>query len=435
MWSRKCWSRRAGRSSRRSSRHAGGALDPRGLARPAAGHGLPRLAARPLVRRVPPAVRALAASCRSTWSTRTSRARPAINSSARCPAARADHGLIPRPADRADSGWDGYVPFDGDALPGEPGRRVFSRRRTIPSPAARSSGPITATTIASAPSRMRSRSGEKWSVEQCLALQTDVRSVPWEEIRDIVLALAPVGCRQLAKGSNSCARGTAASMRIRPPRASSSSSSPRCAVRVAKAKAPRMAHRCSARYGLGGTGQQPLLPIAESAISSRLIREQPAGLVRVVAGGTGVGPGCGRAETPSRSWAGPGVLGLGPLAATAARPSALRKHRWLGPAFNLGPVPCGGDCNTVSQAGARPAEPDRLHAQHVQHANGLRPLRSVEEPLRPLRRSKWQSVVRPPRGPASALAIRRVDRDSVGAGRSDPGGSRDAAATSCLGDK
>ena len=30
------------------------------------------------------------------------------------------------------------------------------------------------------------------------------------------------------------------------------------------------------------------------------------------------------------------------------------KHRRLGAAFNLGPVPCGGDCNTVSQAGARP---------------------------------------------------------------------------------
>jgi penicillin amidase len=33
------------------------------------------------------------------------------------------------------------------------------------------------------------------------------------------------------------------------------------------------------------------------------------------------------------------------------------KHRRLGPAFNIGPVPCGGDCNTVSQAGARPADP------------------------------------------------------------------------------
>jgi penicillin amidase len=33
------------------------------------------------------------------------------------------------------------------------------------------------------------------------------------------------------------------------------------------------------------------------------------------------------------------------------------KHPRLGAAFNLGPVPCGGDCNTISQAGARPAAP------------------------------------------------------------------------------
>jgi penicillin amidase len=33
------------------------------------------------------------------------------------------------------------------------------------------------------------------------------------------------------------------------------------------------------------------------------------------------------------------------------------KHRWLGTAFNLGPFPCGGDCNTISQAGVRPAQP------------------------------------------------------------------------------
>ena len=33
------------------------------------------------------------------------------------------------------------------------------------------------------------------------------------------------------------------------------------------------------------------------------------------------------------------------------------KHRWLGPAFNRGPIPWGGDANTVSQAGARPTDP------------------------------------------------------------------------------
>jgi penicillin amidase len=33
------------------------------------------------------------------------------------------------------------------------------------------------------------------------------------------------------------------------------------------------------------------------------------------------------------------------------------KSRALGPAFNLGPFPVGGDANTVSQAGCRPADP------------------------------------------------------------------------------
>ena len=33
------------------------------------------------------------------------------------------------------------------------------------------------------------------------------------------------------------------------------------------------------------------------------------------------------------------------------------KHRLLSRIFNLGPVPCGGDQNTISQAGARPLHP------------------------------------------------------------------------------
>jgi penicillin amidase len=35
----------------------------------------------------------------------------------------------------------------------------------------------------------------------------------------------------------------------------------------------------------------------------------------------------------------------------------LGSHRLLGPAFSLPPVPIGGDMNTISQSGTRPASP------------------------------------------------------------------------------
>jgi penicillin G amidase len=54
---------------------------------------------------------------------------------------------------------------------------------------------------------------------------------------------------------------------------------------------------------------------------------------------------------------GPAYWGWGHLRPLLLRHLVLGRHRWLGPAFNLGPVPIGGDMNTVFQAGWRPLDP------------------------------------------------------------------------------
>jgi penicillin amidase len=199
------------------------------------------------------------------------------------------------------------------------------------------------------------RLGDKWSVEQCLALQLDVRSIPWEEMRDAVLALAP---------SDPAAREGLELLRAWDGRVEIDSAAA-CVFelftaemcrRVARAKAPSEWRVVLGENGLHGSGFS-LFTDRRVGHLSRLVRAQPEGWFAswLAEMGTALGEVVRRLRREVGP--GPAFWGWGHLRQLRLDHPLFGKHRWLGPAFNLGPVPCGGDCNTVNQAGARPAEP------------------------------------------------------------------------------
>ena len=277
------------------------------------------------------------------------------------PRRKSGHGLLPRPADRADSGWDGYVPFEEMPFQENPGPGFFATAND--NVTRRVQGEITPFSLGfDYCDEYRYRAvvsalelGEKWSVEQCVALQLDVRCIPWEEVRDILLSLPTQdadtrdGLELLRAWDGRVDADSAAACIFELFVAEMS-------VRVAKAKAPHEWLVAVGEYGLGGT-QHNLFTDRRVAHLSRLIREQPAGWfaswpAEMESALRGVVQKLRRDVGP-----GPAYWGWGHLRQLRLEHPLFGKHRWLGPAFNLGPVPCGGDANTISQAGARPADP------------------------------------------------------------------------------
>jgi penicillin amidase len=260
----------------------------------------------------------------------------------------------PGPADRADSGWDGLLPFDEMPYAENPPAGYFATANN-PVPGRPELGADYCDDY-----RFRSITdalavGEKWSVEQCLALQLGVRCIPWEEVRDVLLALAP---------ADPDARDGLELLRAWDGRADAESSAAcvfelftaEMCVRAAKVRAPREWRAAVGEFGLGDSGHN-LFTDRRVGHLVGLIRAQPAGwfpswpaeleaalrdVVRKLRREVGPGPAY---------WA------WGHLRQLRLEHPLVGKHRRLGPAFNLGPFPCGGDCNTISQAGFRPAHP------------------------------------------------------------------------------
>jgi penicillin amidase len=89
----------------------------------------------------------------------------------------------------------------------------------------------------------------------------------------------------------------------------------------------------------------------------RLVREQPSGWF--ASWPAELEAALAAAVRALRREAGPGPAfwAWGHLRMLRLEHPLFGKHRWLGPAFNRGPVAWGGDQNTVSQAAARPTHP------------------------------------------------------------------------------
>jgi penicillin amidase len=270
------------------------------------------------------------------------------------PRRRGGHGLLPRPADRTDSGWAGLVPFDTMPFLENPAQGHFATANNAP-PARIYLGsdycdPYRARAVHDA---LAARDG--WTVADCLALQLDVRCIPWEGIREAVLSL---------KVSDSDARDALELLRAWDGRVDADSPAAcvfelftaEMCVRVAKAKAPNAWRAALGEFGLTGVGHS-LFTDRRVAHLVGLVRTQPSGWF--ASWPAEMESALGDVVRKLRREVGPGPAfwGWGHLRQLRLEHPLFGKHRWLGPVFNLGPVPCGGDCNTISQAGARPADP------------------------------------------------------------------------------
>lgn len=194
-----------------------------------------------------------------------------------------------------------------------------------------------------------------WNVRDTMALQSDLKSIPWQELRDVVLG-APAVSEDARRAHDLLAGWDGVVGADSPAAAVFELFLAAMALRVAQAKAP---HSYAWSLGRGHLRDIPYTSFAVRRVAHlvRLLREQPQGWF-------------------SQPW---GDEIFGALADAAGR---LRQRwgddtdrwRWgkvrplrllhpvgakapLGRIFNRGPFPWGGDANTVNQAATGPLDP------------------------------------------------------------------------------
>jgi len=272
------------------------------------------------------------------------------------PVRRRGAGALPLPAWDETTGWEpDPVPFEDLPHLADPAAGYVATANNLPS----ATGPhlscdfLDGYRVARISEALAGRTD--WDVPAALALQMDCLSLPWREMREIVL---------LAVGEDPGLASVAALLAHWDGRVSADS--PAATVfeflvaelcsRVARARAPR-----SAEWALG-RGFVSLIPINSYVVRRvghlvRLLREQPPGwfpegweeelrrALRAAADrlDSRYGPDTAR-------WAWGEVRPL-----TFRHPVSERKP--LGRVFDLGPYPWGGDANTVSPAPVDPADP------------------------------------------------------------------------------
>ncbi len=265
------------------------------------------------------------------------------------------HGLLPRPADLPDSGWGaGLVPFDEMPFKLDPPEGFIATANDPAGPDLLGFDFVDDYRARTIRDELAKRAD--WDTAGFAELQTNTRSLPWEEMKPVITSLEP---------ADPPAREAVALLREWDGHVTADSPAAaifellvaELCVRVARAKAPKAWKAALGDVGLGAAGHN-LFADRRVAHLSRLIRAQPPGWfdrpwtdeIASILGDTvrrlrrDVGPA-------------PAYWAWGHLRKLRLDHPLFGKHRLLGPAFNLGPVPCGGDQNTISQAGARPLHP------------------------------------------------------------------------------
>lgn len=288
------------------------------------------------------------------------------------PTRRGGHGLLPRPADLPDSGWDGTVPFEKMPFAANPACGYLATANDPPrqESGGRDQESEDGGSGQSAPwlgidyiddyraRRIRERLAQRdggWTPADCAALQLDRQSIPWREMREAVLALAPAD-RDAREALDLLAPWDGVVDSESPAAAMYELFVAEMCVRVARAKAPSAWRSAVGEGGLGILGYNLFVDRRVSQLS-RLVRERPPGWfaswpaemeAALAAAVRRLRRECGPA---------PAYWAWGHARPLVLENPLFGKHRWLKRAFNLGPVPWGGDANTVSQAAVRPAAP------------------------------------------------------------------------------
>jgi len=263
--------------------------------------------------------------------------------------------LLPQPA---SAEWIGLIPFDEMPFAVNPPQGFLATANQppdVPDPARFGFDYIDSYRADIIRDEILKRA-EPWDAAACAALQLDTRSLPWDAIRDSVLAVPAVDSP--AREALDLLREWDGRVDIDSPAAAIFELfvAEMC-VKIAQAKAPKSWAASLGDVGLGAAGHNLFADRRVSHLVP-LLRDQPPGWFEswpavMSATLSGIVLRLRREVGPS-----PPYWAWGHLRQLRLDHPIFGKHRWLGPAFNLGPVPCGGDQNTVSQAGARPLHPD-----------------------------------------------------------------------------
>jgi penicillin G amidase len=259
-------------------------------------------------------------------------------------------GLMPQPASAPE--WEGLIPFaemPGLEAPAE-GFVATANNKPVPDGAGPWIGAdwMDGYRVQRISEALTER--EDWDVESVLALQRDVRSLPWRDMRESVLGAPredPAARRaaELLEGWD----GEMAPDSV--PAALFSLFVADLARRAAAARAPR-----SVEWALG-RGSSPIVPwtyvgLRQTGHLARLLRERPEGWFE---------DGWDAAVAASLAAAVAQLDASGAATWGALRTLTLRHPLGGRPpfqrAFNLGPIPYGGDTNTVAQASNPPLDP------------------------------------------------------------------------------
>lgn len=272
------------------------------------------------------------------------------------PRRRGGYGLLPRPADRPDSGWeDNLIPFDQMPWVENPPSGFWVTANQDPRlqlphlsiyTGADYCDPYRYRAIAQA---LEARDSN-WTTEDCLRLQLDTRSLPWEEIRHTVLAVQAQNVD--AQEALHLLESWDGSVEI---------DSPAAAVfevfvsellaRLTQTQAPQC------WQAVLQSGDSNLFADRRIGHLVHMLRTQPAewGIDWAVwieeALATAVRRLRRRGGPSSAYW------GWGHLRVLRLKHLVFGNVRWLASAFNLGPIPCRGDANTISQAAVSPLDP------------------------------------------------------------------------------
>jgi penicillin amidase len=283
------------------------------------------------------------------------------------------NGLLPRPAERPDSGWEpDLVPFDDMPWGVNPPDGLIATANQRPTPTFPGGDYVDDYRAEAIRGELAKRSD--WDAAGFAELQLNVRSLPWAEVRSAVLAIEP---------SDPFAREGLALLRDWDGHVTADSPAAavfelvvaELCVRVAKAKAPTAWAAALGDIGVGAAGHN-LFADRRVAHLVRLVTGQPAGwfarpwadeIADVL---SGVVRRLRRLGPAHAYWA------WGHLRKLRLDHPLFGKHRLLGRVFNVGPVPCGGDQNTIAQAGARPLHP----TDFTHNMAGLRAVFDLADP-------------------------------------------------------
>jgi len=279
------------------------------------------------------------------------------------PVRKVGYGMIPLPGDTLGVGWETeLLPFDKMPFARNPQAGYYATANDDPHLRPESTtteflgadfiDPYRANTIRDE----LARQPDGWDVAACQALQLSVRSMVWEEIRGIVVGVPDAAAT--AREALDLLKDWDGHVEANSPAATIFElfMAEMC-IRVAKAKAPR-----SWELALGGSGPgllaHNLFGDRRTAHLVKLLKSQPPGwfarswpeemadaLAEII-------PFLRKKYGPGPKW-----WQWGDLRPLRGQHPILGKHWLLGPIFNAPSVPCGGDCNTISQAGALPLHP------------------------------------------------------------------------------